>query len=221
MNERLPGSPTVSASSRLISGARTGSRTGFWDMLICCLGSRDPSPAVFTTLSAGSWRFRDVANPRRCTPSYGGNKYAVSAHRVINIDETSCRLLPVHTIKWGRRGVKQAQHQGSTREPTTFTVALSMDRGALDGHVGAHRARWRDRRRLALATTNSPRRVGERLGNHVDDTRARRRCGRRDEPREEREHRGFSSGDMASIHASEALLPHVVLCIIPRHSISY
>ena len=56
-------------------------------------------------------------------------RHAVSADRVVNIDETSCRLLPVHQIEWGRRGVKQAQLQGNTKEATTFTVALSMDRG--------------------------------------------------------------------------------------------
>ena len=51
---------------------------------------------------------------------------------VVNIDETSCRLLPVHQIGWGRRGVKQAQMQGNTKEATTFTVAFGMDRGPLD-----------------------------------------------------------------------------------------
>ena len=60
------------------------------------------------------------------------DKHAVRADRVVNIDETSCRLLPVHQTGWGRRGVKQAQIQGNTREATTFTVALSMDRGPLD-----------------------------------------------------------------------------------------
>ena len=59
-------------------------------------------------------------------------KHAVSADRVVNIDETSCRLLPVHQIGWGRRGVKQAQLQGNKKEPMTFTVAFSMDRGPLD-----------------------------------------------------------------------------------------
>ena len=39
--------------------------------------------------------------------------HAVSADRAVNIDETSCRLLPVHQIGWGRRGVKQAQLQGN------------------------------------------------------------------------------------------------------------
>ena len=40
------------------------------------------------------------------------DKHAVSADRVVNIDETSCRLLLVNQIGWGRRGVKQAQLAG-------------------------------------------------------------------------------------------------------------
>ena len=59
------------------------------------------------------------------------DKHAVSADRVVDIDETSCRF-PVHQTGWGRRGVKQAQIQGNTKEATTFTVAFSMDRGPLD-----------------------------------------------------------------------------------------
>ena len=55
--------------------------------------------------------------------------HAVGADRVVNIDETSCRLLPVHQIGWGRRGVKQAQLQGNTKEATTFTA---WTRGPLD-----------------------------------------------------------------------------------------
>ena len=55
--------------------------------------------------------------------------HAASADRVVNIDETSCRLLPLHQIRWGRRGVKQAQTQSNTKEATTFTV---MDCGPLD-----------------------------------------------------------------------------------------
>ena len=50
----------------------------------------------------------------------------------MNIDETSCRLLPVQQIGWGRRGVMQAELQGNAKEATTFTVAFSMDRGPLD-----------------------------------------------------------------------------------------
>ena len=57
--------------------------------------------------------------------------HAVSADRVVNIDETSCRLLAVHQLGWGRRGVKQAQLQGNMKEATTFTVAFSMDRDPL------------------------------------------------------------------------------------------
>ena len=60
------------------------------------------------------------------------DKHAVGADRVVNIDETSCRLLPVHQTGWGRRGTKQAQLQVNTKEATTFTVAFSMDRGPLD-----------------------------------------------------------------------------------------
>ena len=87
----------------------------------------------------------------------------VSADRVVNIDETSCRLLLVHQMGWGDRGVKQAQLQGNSREATTFMVAFSMDRA---GHVGADRARGQDTRRLsgaALDRTYSPRHVREWL----------------------------------------------------------
>ena len=59
------------------------------------------------------------------------DKHAVSADRVVIIDEPSCRL-PVQQVGWGRRGVKQAQLQGNAKEATTFTVAFSMDRGPLD-----------------------------------------------------------------------------------------
>ena len=60
------------------------------------------------------------------------DKHAVGADRVVNIDETSCRRLPVHQTGWGRRGTKHAQLQGNAKEATTFTVALSMDRGPRD-----------------------------------------------------------------------------------------
>ena len=60
------------------------------------------------------------------------DKHAVSADRVVNVDETSCRLLPVQQIGWNRCGVRQAQLQGNTNDATTFTVAFSMDRGPLD-----------------------------------------------------------------------------------------
>ena len=60
------------------------------------------------------------------------DKHVVSADRVVNIGETSCRLLQVYQFGWGRRGVKQVQLQGNTKEATTFTTAFSMDRGPLD-----------------------------------------------------------------------------------------
>ena len=79
------------------------------------------------------------------------DKHAVSADRVVNIDEMPSCLLPVHQIGWGRRGVKQAQLQGNTREATTFTVAFSLRGTWPAGHVGADRARGQGRRRLARA----------------------------------------------------------------------
>ena len=66
------------------------------------------------------------------------DKHAASADRVVNIDETSCRPLPVHQT----RDVKQAQLWGNAKEATTFTVAFSMDRGPA-GH--ADRASGQDR----------------------------------------------------------------------------
>ena len=60
--------------------------------------------------------------------------HAVSADRVVNVDDTSFRLLLVHQTGWGRRGVKQAQLQG-TKEATTFTDVFSMDRGPLDSYA--------------------------------------------------------------------------------------
>ena len=55
------------------------------------------------------------------------DKHPVNADRVVNLDETSCCLLPVHQIGWGRlrHGPWPA------------------------GHAGADRTRWQDRRLLA------------------------------------------------------------------------
>ena len=99
------------------------------------------------------------------------DKHAASADRVVNIDETSCRLLPVHQTGWGRRGKKQAQLQGNTKEATTFTVAFSMDRGPLDMLVQIVHAG------KALAGAHSPRHFGERLGHDDHDLAARGRPG--------------------------------------------
>ena len=107
--------------------------------------------------------------------------YAVSADRVVNIDETFCRLLRVHQIGWAHRGVKQAHLQGNTREATTFTVGFSVDRGALD--IG------QDRHHLAkpaLAGVHSSRHVRERLGKDDDDPAAHGDIGRRAEPKQRR-----------------------------------
>ena len=68
------------------------------------------------------------------------DKHAVSADRVVNIDETSCRLLPVRQTRWGRHGAKQAQLQGNANKATTFTIAFCMDRGPLDMLVQIVRA---------------------------------------------------------------------------------
>ena len=76
------------------------------------------------------------------------DKHAVSADRVVNIDETSCRLLPVHQTGWGRRGVKQAQIQGQ-HEGGDDIHSRPQHGPWPAGHAGADRARRQDRRRLA------------------------------------------------------------------------
>ena len=70
--------------------------------------------------------------PRAAARQDATHTHTVSADRVVNIDETSCRLLLVHQNGWCRRGVKQSQLQANTREATTFTVAFSVDCGPLD-----------------------------------------------------------------------------------------
>ena len=157
------------------------------------------------------------------------DKHAVSADRVVNIDETSCRLLPVHQTGWGRRGVKQAQLQGNTREATTFTVAFSMDRGPLDMlvqivHAGKTDAvlpeqPWPERTHHVTsengwATTTTLLQLVATLDDVMNPGREGQSW--------------ILLWDMASIHASEATLaamkaafPHVVLCFLPPQSTSY
>ena len=146
-------------------------------------------------------------------------KHVVGADRVVNIDETSCRLLPVHQTGWGHRGKKQA----------TFTAAFSMDRGPLDMHVQiVHAGKtdavlpekpWPERtQHITLengwATTTTILQLAAALDNVLNP--------------------GWEGQswillwDMASIHASEATLaamratfPHVVLCFLPPQSTSY
>ena len=94
--------------------------------------------------------------------------YRVTADRVLNIDETSCRLLPVHQIGWGHDIHGRLQH------------------GPRAGHAGADCARGQDRRRpagAALPGAHLPRHVRERLGHHDDlDPAARGQIGRGAEP---------------------------------------
>ena len=155
--------------------------------------------------------------------------HAVSADCVVNIDETSCRLLPVHQTGWGRRGTKQAQLQGNTNEATSFTVAFSMDRGPLDMlvqivHAGKTDAvlpeqPWPERTHHVTsengwATTTTILQLAATLNSVLN-------------PGKE-EHSWILLWDMASIHASEATLtamratfPHVVLAFLPPQSTSY
>ena len=157
------------------------------------------------------------------------DKHAVSADRVVNIDETSCRILPVHQIGWGRRGVKQAQLHGNTKEATTFTVALSINRGPLDMLVQIVQAGKKDAILLenpwpehshhvtsenSWATTTTILQLIATLDNVLNPGKEGQAW--------------ILLWDMASIHASEATLaamratfPHVVLCFIPPRSTSY
>ena len=156
-------------------------------------------------------------------------KHAVGADRVVNIDETSCRLLPVHQTGWGRLGKKQAQLQGNTKEATTFTVAFSMDRGPLDMlvqivHAGKTDAvlpeqPWPERTHHVIsengwATTTTILQLAAALDNVLNPGREGQSW--------------ILLWDMASVHASEATLaamrttfPHVVLAFLPPQSTSY
>ena len=151
------------------------------------------------------------------------DKHVVSAERVINIDETSFRLLPVQTIGWGRRGVKQAQLQGNTRELTTFTAAFSMDRGPLDMLVPIVHAGNTDEVLLeepwALHTSH----VTSENGWATTTTLLQLTATLDDVMNPGKERKSWTLlWDMPSIHASEATLAamqaafaHVVLCFIP------
>ena len=155
--------------------------------------------------------------------------HAVSADRVVNIDETFCRLLPGHQIGWGRRGVKQAQLQGNAKEATTFTVAFSMDRGPLDMltqivHAGKTDAvlpelPWPEHTHHVTsengwATTTTLLQLTATLHNVLNPSKEGPTW--------------ILLWEIARIHASEATLaarkaafPHVVLCFFPPRSTSY
>ena len=139
------------------------------------------------------------------------------------IDDTSCRLFPVHQIGWGRRDVKQAQLQGNAKEATTFTVAFSMDRGPLDMRVQIVQAGKTD---AVLPEQPWPERthhVTSENGWATTTTLLQLTAN----PSREGE-AWVLLWDMASIHASEATLaamratfPHVVLGFLPPRSTSY
>ena len=148
--------------------------------------------------------------------------HAVGADRVVNIDETSCRLLPVHQIGWGCHGEKQAQLQGNTKEATTFTIAFSTDRCPLDMlvqivHAGKTDAvlpekPWPERTRHVTsengwATTTTILQLAASLDDVMNPSKE-----------------GQSWILLWDMHASEATLaamkaafPHVVLCASSRH----
>ena len=155
--------------------------------------------------------------------------HAVGADRVVNIDETSCRLLPVHQTGWVRRGEKQAQLQGNTKEATTFTIAFSMDRGPLDMLVQIVHAGKTD---AVLPEQPWPERthhVTSENGWATTTTLLQLTATLDDVMNPGREGQSWILlWDMASIHASEATLaamkaafPHVVLCFLPPQSTSY
>ena len=157
------------------------------------------------------------------------DKHAVSADRVVNIDETSCRLLPVRQIGWGRRGVKQAQLQGNTKEATTFMVAFSMDCGAVDMLVQIVHAGKTD---TVLPEQPRPERthhVTSENGWATTTTILQLAATLDDVMNPSKEGQAWILlWDTASIHASEATLaamkatfPHVVLCFLPPRSTSY
>ena len=146
--------------------------------------------------------------------------HTVSADRVVNIDGSSCRLLPVHQNGWGRRGVKEAQLQGNTREATTFTVTFSMDPGPLDTLVQiVHASKTPGHTHHVTsengwATTNTILQFAATLDNALSPSKAGQTW--------------ILLCEMTSVHASEATLAamktaflHVVLCFIPPRSSSY
>ena len=133
--------------------------------------------------------------------------HAVGADRVVSIDETSCRLLPVRQTGWGRRGKKTGpaagQHQGG------HDIHDRLQHGPWPTqHAGADRARRQDRRRFAraaLAGAHSPRHLRERLGHDHHDLAARGRPWLTCSILAGRDSRGSSSGTWP---ASTPARPH-------------
>ena len=145
--------------------------------------------------------------------------HAVSADRVVNIDETSCRLLAGASD----RGVKQAPAVGQRKGSDDIHGRLQHGPWPA-GH--ADRASPQDRRRLA-GGAHSPRHVGERLGHHGDhDPAVHSHIGQRAEPEQRTTSVDPSLGHGQhprqrghdDRHEGEV---HVVLCFLPPRSTSY
>ena len=152
--------------------------------------------------------------------------HAVGADRVVNIDETSCRLLPVHQIGWGRLDEKQSQLQGNTKEATTFTIAFSMDRGPLGMLVQIEHAGKTDAVLPEKPWPERTRHVTSENGWATTTTILQLAASLEDVMNPSKE--GQSWILLWGMHASEARVaamkaafPHVVLCFIPPQSTSY
>ena len=131
------------------------------------------------------------------------DKHAVSADRLNNIDETSCRLFASADDRVGRRGVKQAQLQACARDTTTWIVA--------------HWTCWCKSCTLARHTQSCQRNCGRRtaileLADTLDDVR---NPGGEGEPWIVFWDTGCIHASASTLAAMEASLPHVVLCFIP------
>ena len=142
----------------------------------------------------------------------------VGAHRVVNIDETSCRLLPVQQIGWGRRGVKQAPTQRRPRWPSAWTVArwTCWCRSCTPARQtpSCRSSPGRSAPENGWATTTTILQLTPTLDNVLNPSRQGQAW--------------ILLWDMAIIHASEATLsaikaafPPVVLCFFPPRSTSY
>ena len=153
----------------------------------------------------------------------------VSADRVVNVDETSCRLLPGQQIGWSRRGVNQAQLRGNAKEATTFAVAFSMDRGPLDMLVQIVHAGKTDAILPAQPWLGRTHHVTSENGWATTTTILQLTATPDNVLNLSKEGEAWILvWGMASIHASEATLtamraafPHVVLCFFPPRSTSW
>ena len=159
-----------------------------WIFERCCFGSRHVVLLFFLDVRPSDWWVRQLLRGMRLSFKKPGKflkelhspeqqhanthrlfiklcwlveTHAVTADRIVNIDETSCRLLPVDQT--GREtGPAARQH----KEATTFTIAFSMDRGPLYMLVEIVHAGKTDAVLPEQPRARSSRHVRERLGNH-------------------------------------------------------